>query len=196
MGLGKTYDPLRIGNSRIYVQDTEPAGAGSGDVWLDTSDRTEVGGTIELGDDEYGTFGTDDDMQLGYNSGDDSLELKLSDARGGDVLARFGAGGLLALHQNPGLQVSTGGNNTVYGNSTVTVNGGNAFDVETGTGSGTAARLTITGGSAEAQIDLNSNLFKDPKVEGSSTDPRADTTADDFMHVDIGGTLHYVPLFT
>jgi len=46
------------------------------------------------------------------------------------------------------------------------------------------------------ELGLQNGRLKNVPRTGSSTDPRADTTADDWMEVDINGTTHYVPLYT
>jgi len=48
----------------------------------------------------------------------------------------------------------------------------------------------------QASVNLNKQVLRNPRREESSTDPRADITPDDYMYVDIGGTTHYIPLYT
>lgn len=77
------------------------------------------------------------------------------------------------------------------------------FELDTDTGNlllraqnATHVGLLGTESKMFADLNLNGQTFKNPPREGSSTDPRADTTPDDYMHVNIGGTLHYIPLYT
>jgi hypothetical protein len=53
-------------------------------------------------------------------------------------------------------------------------------------------QMTVSG----SAVDVNGQTVKNPETTGSSTDPRADTTADDYLKLEIDGTVHYVPLYT
>lgn len=46
------------------------------------------------------------------------------------------------------------------------------------------------------KIDLSGQVLGDAKIEGSSTDPRADTTPDDYLHYKQGSTQYYIPLYS
>lgn len=56
--------------------------------------------------------------------------------------------------------------------------------------------LPIAGGTLQGAVDLNGTIVTNPQTTGSSTDPRADTTADDYLKVEKNGTVYYLPLYS